>query len=117
MSKTAGSPESPKQPIIPKIKVSPRGAARLKDGRVWVYRSDVAAAEGIPAGSIVNVVDHRGQSLGTALYSSSSRIAIRMISNEAVADFPALLRQRIVEAIAYRERVVRDSDAYRIIFS
>jgi 23S rRNA (cytosine1962-C5)-methyltransferase len=100
-----------------KIKVSPRGAARLKDGHVWVYRSDIVAAEGVPAASLVNVVDHRGQSLGTALYSSSSQIAIRIISHEAVAGFPALLRQRVAEAIAYRERIVKDTNAYRIIFS
>jgi 23S rRNA (cytosine1962-C5)-methyltransferase len=100
-----------------KVKVSPRGAARLKDGHVWVYRSDIVAAEGVPAASLVNVVDHRGQSLGTALYSSSSQIAIRIISHEAVADFPVLLRQRVAEAIAYRERIVKDTNAYRIIFS
>ena len=100
-----------------KVKVSPRGAARLKDGHVWVYRSDIVAAEGTPAASLVNVVDHRGQSLGTALYSSSSQIAIRIISHEAVADLPALLRQRVAEAIAYRERIVKDTNAYRIIFS
>jgi 23S rRNA (cytosine1962-C5)-methyltransferase len=100
-----------------KVKVSPRGAARLKDGHVWVYRSDIVAAEGVPAASLVNVVDHRGQSLGTALYSSSSQIAIRIISHEAVADFPALLRQRVAEAIAYRERIVKDTNAHRIIFS
>jgi len=100
-----------------KVKVSPRGAARLKDGHVWVYRSDIVTAEGAPAASLVNVVDHRGQSLGTALYSSSSQIAIRIISHEAVADLPALLRQRVAEAIAYRERIVKDTNAYRIIFS
>src|ERR1700719_4617529 len=117
MSKTAGSTDSPRNPAIPKIKVSPRGASRLKDGHVWVYRSDVVAAEGVPAGSVVTVVDHRGQSLGTALYSSSSQIAVRMISHEPVEDFPGLLRQRVAEAIAYRKQIVKDTDAYRIIFS
>jgi 23S rRNA (cytosine1962-C5)-methyltransferase len=117
MSKTAGSTDSPRNPAIPKIKVSPRGATRLKDGHVWVYRSDVVAAEGVPAGSLINVVDHRGQSVGTALYSSSSQIAIRMISHEAVADFPALLRTRIAEALAYREPIITDTNAYRIVFS
>jgi 23S rRNA (cytosine1962-C5)-methyltransferase len=51
------------------------------------------------------------------LYSNASQIAVRMISREAVADFPALLRERIGEAISYRERVVRDTNAYRVIFS
>jgi 23S rRNA (cytosine1962-C5)-methyltransferase len=63
------------------------------------------------------LADHRGQILGTALYSSSSQIAIRLISREPVADLPALLRQRIAEAIAYREPLIRDTNAYRVIFS
>ncbi len=99
------------------VTVSPRGASRLKDGHVWVYRSDIVSADGVPPGSLVTVTDHRGQILGSALYSTSSQIAIRLISREPVADFPALLRQRIADAIAYREPVVRDTNAYRVIFS
>src|SRR5271156_5276561 len=104
-------------PGVPTVKVSPRGAARLKDGHVWVYRSDIVSADRVPPGSLVTVTDHRGQTLGSALYSSSSQIAIRLISRERVSDFPALLRQRIADAIAYRERIVRDTNAYRVIFS
>jgi 23S rRNA (cytosine1962-C5)-methyltransferase len=111
MSKTTGSPG------VPTVKVSPRGASRLKDGHVWVYRSDVVSAEGVPPGSVAAVSDHRGQPLGSALYSSSSQIAIRLISREPVADFAALLRQRVADAVAYREPIVRDTNAYRLIFS
>ncbi|HKV79913.1 MAG TPA: hypothetical protein VJP02_17320, partial [Candidatus Sulfotelmatobacter sp.] len=102
---------------LPKIRISPRGATRLKSGHVWVYRSDVLEADGIPPGSIVAVTDQRGKPLGTALYSSSSQIAIRMISSESVSDFPALLRRRIAAAIAYRQPLVHDTDAYRVVFS
>jgi 23S rRNA (cytosine1962-C5)-methyltransferase len=102
---------------LPIVKVSPRGATRLKDGHVWVYRSDIVAADSVPPGSLVRVSDHRGKPLGTALYSSSSQIAIRMISPDPVEDFPALLRQRIADAIAYREHLVHDTEAYRVIFS
>jgi len=99
------------------VTVSPRGASRLKEGHVWVYRSDIVAATGIPPGSLVNVADHRGQVLGTALYSSSSQIAIRLISREPVDDFPALLRQRVADAIAYRKPLIHDTNAYRVVFS
>ena len=109
--------QSPKEPYVPIVKVSPRGATRLKAGHVWVYRSDIVSADGVPPGSLVRVTDHRGKPLGTALYSSSSQIAIRMISPEPVADFPALLRQRIADAINYREAHVRDAEAYRLVFS
>jgi 23S rRNA (cytosine1962-C5)-methyltransferase len=99
------------------VTISPRGASRLKSGHVWVYRSDIVSADGVPPGSLVSVVDHRGQSLGTALYSSSSQIAIRLISHETVADLPALLRRRLADAIAYREPIIQNTNAYRVIFS
>jgi 23S rRNA (cytosine1962-C5)-methyltransferase len=99
------------------VKVSPRGASRLKDGHVWVYRSDIVSADGVPAGALVSVTDHRGQHLGSALYSSASQIAIRLISHKPVADFAALLRQRIADAIAYREPIVHETNAHRVIFS
>jgi 23S rRNA (cytosine1962-C5)-methyltransferase len=99
------------------VKVSPRGASRLKDGHAWVYRSDIVSAEGVPPGAVVTVTDHRGQVLGSALYSSSSQIAIRLISRDPVADFPALLRQRVTDAISYREAIVHDTNAYRVVFS
>ncbi len=104
-------------PSEPTVTVSPRGASRLKDGHVWVYRSDIVSANGIPPGSLVAVADHRGQFLGMALYSTASQIAIRLISREPVADFAALLRQRIADAITYREPLVHDTNAYRVIFS
>jgi 23S rRNA (cytosine1962-C5)-methyltransferase len=99
------------------VQLSPRGVARLQGGHVWVYRSDVAAAEDLPAGALVGVTDPRGKFLGTALYSSSSQIAVRMISREPVADLPALVAERIRAAIAYRKRVVANSNAYRVVFS
>ncbi|MGH9503031.1 MAG: class I SAM-dependent rRNA methyltransferase [Terriglobales bacterium] len=102
---------------FPVVKLSRRGAKRLQEGHVWVYRSDLVSADGIASGGAVGVTDERGKFLGTALYSSASQIAIRMISPHAVDDLPRLLRERIHGALAYRERVVRDTDAYRVIFS
>jgi 23S rRNA (cytosine1962-C5)-methyltransferase len=85
--------------------------------KVWVYRSDIVSADGASPGSLVTVIDSRAKPLGTALYSSASQIAIRLISHDPVDDFPALLRQRIAAAIAYRQPLVHDTDAYRIIFT
>ena len=104
-------------PEVPVVKVSPRGTSRLKDGHVWVYRSDMVSGDSVLPGSLVYVTDHRGKFLGTALYSSSSQIAIRMISSERVANFLPLLRQRIADALAYREPLVRNSEGYRLVFS
>ena len=113
----------PKKPAVsaehaePSVKISARGVARLQGRHPWVYRSDVADSNGVPPGSLVRVLDLRGKFLGTALYSSSSQIAIRMISHGSVADLPALVAERIRAAIAYRKEVVSNTDAYRIVFS
>jgi 23S rRNA (cytosine1962-C5)-methyltransferase len=101
----------------PTVVITVRGTQRLKYGHVWVYRSDIVSAEGVAPGSIVQVRDERGRSYGSALYSSSSQIAVRMIASGSVANFPDLLRERVQQAIAYRKELVRDSDAYRVIFS
>jgi 23S rRNA (cytosine1962-C5)-methyltransferase len=107
----------PSTSSLPVVKIARRGAERLKAGHVWVYRSDITSAADVAPGALVSVTDERGKPVGNALYSSSSQIAIRMISTENVSDLPALLRERVQAAIAYRERVVRDTDAYRVIFS
>jgi 23S rRNA (cytosine1962-C5)-methyltransferase len=108
-------PAAPYSP--PTVKVSPRGTSRLKDGHPWVYRSDIVSAGESNPGSLVSVTDHRGQFLGSALYSSSSQIAIRLISHDPVTDLPALIRQRVGDAIAYRQPFIRETNAYRLIFS
>ena len=97
--------------------INERGAARLKAGHVWVYRSDVVSTDGVAPGALVRMIGPRGRPLGSALYSSASQIALRLISRSGVEDLPGLLRQRIQQALAYRERVVQDTNAYRLIFS
>ena len=103
---------------LPVVVASRRGAERLRSGHLWVYRSDLASAEA-PAGALVEVRDERGRSLGSALYSSSSQIAIRLVSSGVLAEqaWPELLRHRISAAVQFRQDVVRDTDSYRVIFS
>jgi 23S rRNA (cytosine1962-C5)-methyltransferase len=118
---------------LPIVSISHRGVDRLRAGHVWVYRSDVVQAENVQPGSVVLVQEHtstrgkptsektarptRARVLGTALYSSASEIALRMISRGTVDDIEQLVRERIRTAIAYRDRFVRDTNAYRVIFS
>lgn len=105
----------------PTVTLTRRAADRLRAGHVWAYRSDVKAPSDIPPGALVNVADDRGRALGSALYSTASEIAVRMVSNQVVANDEALLaliRERVRKAIAYRGRIGESaSDAYRLIFS
>ncbi|HEX6802332.1 MAG TPA: class I SAM-dependent rRNA methyltransferase [Terriglobales bacterium] len=111
------------RPLHPIVTVSRRGAERLRAGHDWIYRSDVIDASNVPPGSLVTVRAGADKSvrathiLGSAFYSTASEIAIRMISAKPVDDVHQLLRERIRAAIAYRERFVRDTNAYRVVFS
>jgi 23S rRNA (cytosine1962-C5)-methyltransferase len=123
----------PEKSNWPVVLISRRGADRLRAGHVWVYRSDVIDASAAPPGAVVTVqADASGSNrfhpgkgganngritLGTAFYSSSSEIALRLISRGRADDVELLQRERIRAAIAYRERFVRNTNAYRVIFS
>jgi 23S rRNA (cytosine1962-C5)-methyltransferase len=104
-------------PAGPRAVISLRGVNRLKAGHVWIYRSDVISAVDAGVGAVVSVYDERGRFFGSALYSTSSQIALRMLSDRPVTDLAALIRERVRQAIAYREPLVRDTDAYRVVFS
>src|SRR5690348_12470431 len=94
--------------------VNRRGAARLRQGHVWVYRSDLVGEVEAEAGALVSVADERGNLLGTAFYSTSSQIALRRLSPGPIApgeELSGWLQERVSAAIAYRNRLVRDSDA------
>jgi len=94
-----------------------------------VYRSDVESlvppmeAAEIAAGALVTVTDSRGIPLGTALYSTASQIALRMVSSEAALTRDAYLqqlRERVIAALVLRDEVAQESmenDACRLIFS
>ncbi len=78
-------------------------------GHPWVFRSDIAdTGQAIP-GAVVRVIDVRGASLGLAHYSSTSQIALRMLGGEFD------IRMRIAEAQRFREKIVTDSTAYRLV--
>jgi 23S rRNA (cytosine1962-C5)-methyltransferase len=99
--------------------VNAHGVNRLRAGHPWIFRSDIDRVELAEPGGVVRVEDQRGKVWGSALYGSTSQIALRMISTSAVEEekYPELLRYRIRQAIAYRQRVVEESDAFRVLFS
>ena len=69
-------------------RISRRAADRLRSGHLWVYASDIEhleAGEG-EGPALVPVADNRGILLGTALYSPTSQIALRMVSREEISE-------------------------------
>lgn len=98
------------------VLVNRRAAARLERGHPWVFRSDLAGEPDAPAASVVRVQLASGKPLGTAHYSSTSQIALRMLAERDTLIDEAFLSQRLAAAFALRQRIVRDSDSYRLIY-
>jgi 23S rRNA (cytosine1962-C5)-methyltransferase len=101
------------------VVISQRAAARLRHGHVWIYRSDVMENAAEQPGALVSVADERGNLVGTAFFSASSQIALRMISPGPVDSdqLVPLIGDRLKKAIELRRTLVRDSNACRLIFS
>ncbi len=100
-----------------RVRVSRKGADRVRSGHPWIFASDIEDPADAEGGEAVQVVDPRGQNLGVAHYSAASQIALRMLSREARQPDREFFRRRLAGAIEHRRQVVRDSDAYRLVFS
>jgi len=96
--------------------ISPRGVERIRLGHLWVYRSDVRTTQAEP-GSVVRLTDERGRFQGRAFYSDKSQIAVRLLTREDRVVDRSFFIERIQQAIAYRMRVVENSDAFRVVYS
>jgi len=96
------------------VVISTKGVERLRSGHPWVYRSDVRSAQA-EAGAIVRVMDERGRYHGRAFYSDKSQIAVRLLTRENVPVDRAFFAERLRRAAAYRETVVENTDAYRLV--
>jgi 23S rRNA (cytosine1962-C5)-methyltransferase len=99
---------------MPTVRVNRKAADRVRSGHPWIFASDVVDRGEARPGDAVRVVDHKGQTLGTAHY-SSSQIALRLLSRRVEAIDCAFIRARIEAALGYRRRIVSHSDAYRLV--
>ena len=101
---------------LPEVRLTPKGLRWLRTGHPWVYRNDLEAPPNLAAGELVALADNTGRFLGQALYSAASRIALRLITTGNDTVNGEFWQNRLERALAYRRRVVHDTDAYRLIY-
>ncbi len=133
---------TPDPPSAPEVSgavatIARRAADRLRAGHLWVYRSDIEKLEcainagakahidhsEIAPGSLVTVVDSRRIPHGSALYSSASQIALRLVSNQpgtGRGQYLSDVRTRVRAALRLRSDlapVSPENNARRLLFS
>jgi 23S rRNA (cytosine1962-C5)-methyltransferase len=97
------------------VVITSRGVERLRSGHLWVYRSDVRAAQA-ESGSVVRLTDERGRFQGRAFYSDTSQIAVRLLTREDVPVDRGFFAERLRRAAAYRQLVVENTEACRLVY-
>jgi 23S rRNA (cytosine1962-C5)-methyltransferase len=101
-------------------RISRRASDRLRAGHLWVYSTDIESINASNSDTLLPVADNRGLLMGTALYSPSSQITLRLISRHAIdqAQWLELLASRLRTAIARRKPLLsEDTNACRLVFS
>ena len=97
------------------VRVNRKGADRVASGHPWIFASDVISHGLADPGDVVRVVDPKGRSIGVAHFSSASQIALRLLSARVEPIDEAFLRRRLEAAYRHRQKVVENSDAYRLV--
>ncbi len=112
----------------PSVVVGRRAADRLRDGHLWVYRSEIGVLvpalghDEIASGSLVTVLDARRIPLGSALFSSTSELTLRKVSDEARVsrgEYLEEVRSRMRRALALRVPMLEggETDSLRLVFA
>lgn len=99
------------------IKISNRGAKRIRQGHLWVYRSDVRDAGTAGAGSIVDVVDEAANFVGQAFYSDASEITLRFLTTGRESIDREWWRARLRNCAARRPSLNHETNACRLVYS
>ena len=107
--------------LLPTVVLTPRGAARVRDGEPWVSRADVAslptggAAVDEGAGDVVRLSDPRGKVLGTGLYSAKAPVAVRVWDKGGDPLSREELAARCAAARDLRRMVAQGAEAFRLV--
>lgn len=101
---------------LPVVRLTGKGRRWRLSGHPWIYRDDLAEPPALASGELVAVVDPHGAFMGQAFYSAASRIALRFVTAGDEPVDAAFWEKRLADALAFRRRVVRDTDACRLIF-
>jgi 23S rRNA (cytosine1962-C5)-methyltransferase len=95
---------------LPKVRLRKDLRKALHAGQPWLYRDALADTGAIADGAVVLVVGKDGRPLGRGFFSSSGAIAVRMLTTDRNDEIPALIRQRLGQALAERRPLLSNGE-------
>jgi 23S rRNA (cytosine1962-C5)-methyltransferase len=101
---------------LPILTVRPGEADRIIAGHPWLYANSLfPPAKPVPDGALVQVMDTRHRDLGTGLYNSKSKIAVRMLGHDVAKLDAAFFEERIRAALEVRRRHMAGATCCRVV--
>ena len=106
------------QRSFPAVTVTKKAENSIRKGHPWVYREEFTGMTGCPAqGGICDVFSQKGSWLGAGFYSETSKIGVRILSDNANESFSdAFFERRVRYALEYRRTVMGSLGCCRLIF-
>jgi len=96
------------------VTVSPRGEERIRNGHLWIYRTDIVNSNAA-AGDVVRVAAQGGRFLARALFSDQSQITLRVVTQRDVPVDKEFWSARLNQALSFRASLGIDATAYRLV--
>jgi len=93
-----------------------KGLSWFRKGHPWVFRNDLERIQDAAPGSIVSLETGTGKFLAQGFYSDRSKIAFRLLSRSKQAIDANFWKNCTLKAFRYRQAVVEQTDAYRLIY-
>lgn len=103
---------------FPSVVISKKAEAAARTGHPWVYAEEISERRGeLRQGCITDVFSQKGAWLGAGFYSETSKIGVRILSDNANESFgPEFFERRVKYALEYRRAVMDDLGCCRLIF-
>lgn len=92
--------------------------ARLQSGHPWIYENEIGRVEGdYENGDLVDVFRPDGSFFGKGYVNDRSLIRVRLLTRKNEKIDEAFFEERIKRALELRKRLVKDTDAFRVVHS
>ena len=103
---------------FPSVVITRKAENAARAGHPWVYAEEITERRGeLRQGCITDVFSQKGAWLGAGFYSETSKIGVRILSDNANESFgPEFFERRVKYALEYRRAVMEDLGCCRLIF-
>ncbi|MBS6750222.1 MAG: class I SAM-dependent rRNA methyltransferase [Firmicutes bacterium] len=103
---------------FPSVVITRKAENAARAGHPWVYAEEITGRRGeLRQGCIADVFSQKGAWLGAGFYSETSKIGVRILSDNANESFgPEFFERRVKYALEYRRAVMEDLGCCRLIF-